>query len=199
MSQQSTQRIKQVLTRSCLDDKLWRRCLLLLSKICKARAIIPSSYLLSAELIRVGRVYYHGGFADVSNGEYLGCPVAIKHLRMNGESSDRVFKVVSTALLYHHNPLLSFTQGLCREIIGWKHLSHPNILPLLGVSVSTDPYSFRIITKWMPNESVTRYARSNPKVNRLRLVYPITVPHKLYFIHCQPLAVRGCIWCDVPS
>ena len=43
--------------------------------------------------------------------------------------------------------LLSFTQGLCREIIGWKHLSHPNTLPLLGVSVSTDPYSFRIITK----------------------------------------------------
>ena len=97
------------------------------------------------------------------------------------------------------SPLLSFAQGLCREIIGWKHLSHPNILPLLGVSVSTDPYSFRIITKWMPNESVTRYARSNPKANRLRLVYPITIPHKFYFIHHRPLAVRGCIWCDVPS
>ena len=76
--------------------------MLLLSKICKARAIIPSSYLLSAELIRVGRVHYHGGFADVSNGEYSGCPVAIKHLRMSGEGSDRVFKVVSTVLLHHH-------------------------------------------------------------------------------------------------
>ena len=44
-------------------------------------------------LIRAGRVYFQGGFADVSKGEYLGCPVAIKRLKMNEGEPDRVFRV----------------------------------------------------------------------------------------------------------
>ena len=62
------------------------------------------------------------------------------------------------------------TQRFCREIIGWKRLSHPNVLPLLGVSVSTDPPSFRIVSEWMRNGNVMEYTRSNPEVNRLQLV-----------------------------
>ena len=68
------------------------------------------------------------------------------------------------------SPLLSFAQRFCREIIAWKHLSHPNILPLLGVSVSANSHYFRILTKWMPNGNVIQYAVSNPKANRLQLV-----------------------------
>ena len=51
--------------------------------------------------MRVGRVHYHGGFADVSDGEYLGCPVAIKRLKMEGDS-DRIFKVLATNLMHYH-------------------------------------------------------------------------------------------------
>jgi len=83
----------QVLTKSCLDDKFRQRSLLLLSKICKARSILPSSYLLKQKFIYVGRVHYHGGFAEVSNGGYLGSAVAIKSLKTNEEDSDRIFKV----------------------------------------------------------------------------------------------------------
>jgi len=70
---------------------------------------------------------------------------------------------------------LSFCPRLCREIIGWKHLSHPKILPLLGVSMSTNPHCFRILTEWMPNGNVMQYTRSNPEANRLRLVSPIAI------------------------
>jgi len=83
----------QVLGRSSLDEKLRQRSLRLISKICKAHKIIPASYILQREFIRVGRVYYQGGFADVSEGEYFGCPVAIKCLKMNEGESDRVFRV----------------------------------------------------------------------------------------------------------
>lgn len=86
---------KQVLTQVPLDDKLRQRGLPLLYKICKARGITPSSYLLRQEFLRVGRVHCRGGFADVSGGEYLGSPVAIKYLRMEGEDPHTVFKVLS--------------------------------------------------------------------------------------------------------
>jgi hypothetical protein len=88
----------QILVRSRLDGKPWQRCLRLLSKICKASRIVPTSYILQQELIRVGRVRYYGGFADVSDGDYLGCPVAIKRLKMEGDS-DRLFKVLAINLM----------------------------------------------------------------------------------------------------
>jgi len=83
----------QVLSQSHLDNKYRHRSLLLLTKICKTRTIVPSSYILNEDSIRVGRVYYHGGFAEVSIGEYMGCPVAIKYLKINEEEADRTFKV----------------------------------------------------------------------------------------------------------
>jgi hypothetical protein len=98
-SRLSLGRQTQVLALSCLDDKLRQRCLRLLSKICKARRIVPASYILQQELIRVGRVYCRGGFADVCDGEYLGSSVAIKRLRMEGDS-DRVFKVLAASLVH---------------------------------------------------------------------------------------------------
>ena len=78
-----------------LDEKLQQRSLRLLSKICKGQSIIPASYVLQPEFIHVGRVRYRGGFADVSEGEYLGCPIAVKRLRVNEGDSDHAFKVAS--------------------------------------------------------------------------------------------------------
>jgi len=118
----------------------------------------------------VGKVFCHGGFADVSDGEYSGRPMAIKSLRMNEGDSDRIFKV--SLLNPVHSLCSTLTQRLCREIITWKHLSHRNILPLFGISLSTDPHGFCVLTEWMPNGNVIRYARSNPEADRFRLVSP---------------------------
>jgi len=117
----------------------------------------------------------------VSDGEYLGNRVAIKRLKMNEGDSDRIFKV---SLVSPVRCLCSaFAQRLCQEIICWKHLSHPNILPLLGVSVSAHPQCFRIFTEWMSNGNVMRYARSNPEANRLQLVSSLAVsPQPFLFI-----------------
>ena len=150
----------------------------LLSKICKAHRIIPTSYVLRRDLIRVGAVCCHSGFADVSDGEYLGFSVAIKRLRMNEGDSDRCFKVPPTNCTQCHRS--AFTQRLCREIIHWRHLSHPNILPLLGVSVSADQ-RYSILTMWMPGGNVMEYATSNTDANRLRLVTPFAVSPSFSF------------------
>ena len=66
-------------------------------------------------------------------------------------------------------------QKFCREVIAWKHLSHPNILPLLGVSISADTRCLCILTEWMPNGNVMQYAISNPEENRLQLVRPLGI------------------------
>ena len=48
----------------------------------------------------MGTVCYRSGFADVSNGEYLGLPVAVKSLRVNDGDSPKSFKVFSMDLVY---------------------------------------------------------------------------------------------------
>lgn len=73
----------------------------------------------------------------------------------------------------HVTALLTSPQRLCREVIGWKHLTHPNILPLFGVSVTTESNCIDILTGWMPNGDLMRYAKSNPEANRLRLGSPL--------------------------
>jgi serine/threonine protein kinase len=99
--------------------------------------------------------------------------VAIKRLKMNEGDPDGIFKVFTTNVVHYH--CSASPQRLCREIIGWKHFSHPNILPLLGVSVSADPHGFCILSEWMSNGNVMQYARFNPEVNRLRLVSPLAI------------------------
>ncbi|KAF9778166.1 kinase-like domain-containing protein [Thelephora terrestris] len=160
--------LDRILVQPYLGHKLWQRGLRLLSKICEAHSIVPASYIRQQELICMGTVRYRGGFADVRDGEYLGRHVAIKSLRNEGDSP-KSFK------------------RLCREIICWKHLSHPNILPLLGVSISTNRRSFKILTEWMPNGNVKQYTRSNPEANRLKLLSEVmsgvTYIHGLRVVH----------------
>ena len=83
----------QVMMRSLLDEKLWKRGLRLLSKICKAQRILPTRYIPRSESIRVGSVRGSGGYSVVSDGEYLGCTVAIKDIKTNGGDFDSIFKV----------------------------------------------------------------------------------------------------------
>lgn len=167
----------QVLVHSYLDDKLRQRCLRLLSKICKAQRIVPASYILQSEFISVGSVQDRGGFSEVSDGEYMGCTVAIKDLKTNEGDFDRFFKVCLMNLA--RSRYSTSEQRFCREIVGWKHLYHPNILPLLGVTVSTNPPRFRILSEWMPNGNLMLYTRSKPEANRLQLVSRIPFPQRL--------------------
>ena len=48
----------------------------------------------------------------------------------------------------------------------WKHLTHPNIVPFLGIT----PNPLQIISEWMPGGDLTEYIRKNPDAGRLRLV-----------------------------
>jgi len=78
-----------------MDGDLRKQCLHLLYKLCKAAELLPASYVLQQEHIRVGDAHRFGGFADVVEGEYMGCRVAIKHLRFGTKDPfNKIFKVL---------------------------------------------------------------------------------------------------------
>ena len=52
--------------------------------------------------------------------------------------------------------------------MAWKHLQHPNILPLLGVT--WNEHRFALVSEWMENGNVNEYIKRNPNANRAELV-----------------------------
>ena len=90
-----TERWMQALTLPELEGnlRLRKQCLHLLYKVCKACELLPTSYLLRQELIRVVSFRCHGGFEEVSEGEYLGRRIAIKNLNFKANNaSNEIFK-----------------------------------------------------------------------------------------------------------
>ena len=65
-------------------------------------------------------------------------------------------------------------QSFCREGVAWKHLRHPNVLPLLGVTVSK--HRFAMVSEWMENGNIIEFAKKDKPVNRAELVRRPSIP-----------------------
>jgi len=50
----------------------------------------------------------------------------------------------------------------------WKTLRHPNVLPLIGVTMSEN--QFAMISDWMANGNINDFVKAHPDANRLELV-----------------------------
>ena len=69
-------------------------------------------------------------------------------------------------------------------MIRWKTLNHPNVLPLLGVTM--DAEQFVMVSEWMTNGNINEFIKVNRDVNRFELVGPhlsaghssLTIPSK---------------------
>jgi len=72
-----------------------RKCLNALCKMCGCRALLPSlSQIPLCFDQSKDRPLYRGGYADVWMGEYRGCKVAVKVLRMYSTSDlDKITSV----------------------------------------------------------------------------------------------------------
>jgi hypothetical protein len=134
--------IRQLLTLPHLDEKVSRRSLRLLYKICKACGMVPASYVVQPELIRVGEFGWSGGFADVSRGEHQGRPVAIKHLRTGTKDEfDRIFKV-GDCTLPGGLQSLSFCSATLSRGFHLETLISPEYLASVGSFCVKEPPTF---------------------------------------------------------
>ena len=52
--------------------------------------------------------------------------------------------------------------------MGWKTLRHPNILPLLGVTMSE--FQLVMVSEWMVKGNINEFVEADPNVDRLELV-----------------------------
>lgn len=56
----------------------------------------------------------------------------------------------------------------------WRSLQHPNVLPLLGVTVTED--HLVMVSEWMNNGDINEFLEKNTDVDRLELVSPLSEP-----------------------
>ena len=116
-----------------------------------------------------------GGFANVSQSTYEGRRVAVKVVRTYITSDlDIILSVRPIPPSLHVSQWTD--QRFCREGVAWKHLQHPNILPLLGVTVSE--YRFALVSGWMENGNINEFIESDPHVNRAELVCYLLTPQE---------------------
>jgi len=52
--------------------------------------------------------------------------------------------------------------------VAWGALRHPNVLPLLGVTISED--RFVMVSEWMVGGNINEYVKAHPGVDRLEFV-----------------------------
>ncbi|KAG8950606.1 hypothetical protein FRC03_012791 [Tulasnella sp. 419] len=71
------------------------------------------------------------------------------------------------------------------EILFWRKLQHPNIVPLLGYTMQLDGFPM-LVTEWYPNGNVIQYIASRPDANRCSLALDAT--RGLKYLHSIPLA-----------
>jgi serine/threonine protein kinase len=115
---------------------------------------------------------------DIYKGELDGETVCVKVLRifMNEFEREKLFKVsvtnISLLPCYQTLCYLAFavSQDIAREVLLWKELDHPNILPFLGVDMTLRHPSCCLVSPWMKNGSVLAFIKAHPDSDRLSLV-----------------------------
>ena len=59
-------------------------------------------------------------------------------------------------------------QRFCKEVVTWKALRHQNVLPLLGVTMSSS--RFTMVSEWMHNGNINEFVKTHRDANRFELV-----------------------------
>ncbi|CCM04105.1 uncharacterized protein FIBRA_06265 [Fibroporia radiculosa] len=126
------------------------------------------SHIPTAELHRgLSRPVMTSGTVEVQLGHYNNKDVALKILRDGYNDHSKVRKV------------------LVREAACWRHLSHPNIVPFLGIE-ETYP-QLCLVSAWMHNGNMNAYLKAYPRSNRytllLEVVQGLKYLHSLHIVH----------------
>ncbi|KAF9647785.1 kinase-like protein [Thelephora ganbajun] len=158
--------IDQVLGLPGLPPRFRRKCLSALCRICGRRALLPTSLQIPLCHNRSDVPRYRGGYADVWKGAYQGRSVAAKVLRV-----------------YSTSNLDKIRRRFYKEVMTWKILNHPNVLPLLGATI--DNNQFVMVSEWMINGNINEFIKAHSDVNRFELLKDVA--RGLIYMHDQAM------------
>ena len=66
--------------------------------------------------------------------------------------------------------IVTAMQTFCKEVVTWKALCHPNVLPLLGVTMGKR--LFAMVSEWMVNGNIIEFVEAHRNANQFELVGP---------------------------
>ena len=66
--------------------------------------------------------------------------------------------------------LILLSQRFCKEVVTWKTLHHPNVLPLLGVTLDKPNFLFAMVSEWMTNGNINEFIKVHQDADRYELV-----------------------------
>ena len=78
--------------------------------------------------------------------------------------------------------------------MGWKSLHHPNVLPLLGVTMTTN--QFVMVSEWMVRGSINEFVKADLSADHLELVclwfwFLISAYHQYSYDGCSSEKPQG--------
>ncbi|KAG6807802.1 hypothetical protein H0H92_006368 [Tricholoma furcatifolium] len=126
-----------------------------LQQLVKGSGFLPARYTLDGVTISDTREVVSGGFADIYRGNVRGQLVCVKVIRPAGNTQDDVRK------------------GFMDEAILCGSLSHPNIVPLLGVYFKGTTQW--LVYPWMKNGDLVLYLKRYPLSSRAQLLHDVTL------------------------
>lgn len=150
---------------SCLA---FRECSRELRRICGTKAILPASCTRSPQLPTIDPLpSAKGDCSDVYEGTLDDSKVCVKRVRVYTEEVlQKAAKVHFGALAFPAHSHQPNPQIICKEAVVWKRLSHPNVVPLLSITIA--PLQF--VSDWIPGGTLPEYIKNNPNADRLILV-----------------------------
>ncbi|KAL0563038.1 hypothetical protein V5O48_019040 [Marasmius crinis-equi] len=171
------QEIQNNASRITADPGAYRkRCKKSLQALVDKHDVLPSSLFIKDIVQETDRPLYGGGFSDVYRGVWGRQKVCLKVLRVHLEGEKLARERVRRE--FHKEALL------------WTRLSHPNLLPCLGVNATLFPEQFCMVSPWMPEGDVITFLKSHPQTDRLLVILEIAAG--ISYLHSlEPEIVHG--------
>lgn len=153
--------------------------------------ILPTSYTLFSSLLDVNHEpFASGGYGDVYGGTLNGSMVCIKRVRVYTEGGSQKATKVRRQCSLPSFIITDKIQIFCKEAVVWKRLTHPNILPLLGTTITP----LQLVSDWMPGGDLPSYLKKNPNADQVGLVgvLPVESPHANFRFQLSGIAEGLC-------
>jgi hypothetical protein len=141
------------------DNELIYTAQRLIMKLAIRSGILPSSLVITGVSQVETVAASGGGFADIYRAYYMGGQVAMKKFRAF-ETNDRqaLHRVCTITLsLRISSPADACEQMLCKEALLWKDLTHPHVLPFLGLDAEAFPGFICMVSPWMQHGTVLAF------------------------------------------